>query len=103
MKIKLISLELKNFKGIKERLINFDGFMTQISGDNGSGKSTIFDSFCWLLFGKNSTDKKVFEVQTLDEFNNIIHHLEHSVTGVLEIDGVSKMIFQLNKKNTLKK
>lgn len=57
MKIKLISLELKNFKGIKEQLITF-GDITQISGDNGTGKSSIFDSFCWLLFGKNSTDKK---------------------------------------------
>ena len=89
MKIKLISLELKNFKGIKEQLINF-GDNTQISGDNGTGKSSIFDSFCWLLFGKDSTDAKNFNIQTLDENNNIIHHLEHSVIGVLEIDGVRK-------------
>lgn len=102
MKIKLISLELKNFKGIKEQLITF-GDITQISGDNGTGKSSIFDSFCWLLFGKNSTDKKVFEVQTLDEFNNIIHHLEHSVTGVLEVDGVQKTFKRTLKEKWQKK
>lgn len=96
MIIKLISLELKNFKGVKEQLINF-GDLTQIQGDNGTGKSSIFDSFCWLLFGKNSEDKKVFEIQPLDENNNIIHHVDTIVTGVLEIDGVTKTFKRILK------
>lgn len=90
MKIKLQSLEIKNFKGIDNKLINF-GDITQIQGENGTGKSTIFDAFCWLMFGKDSHDRKVFGIQTLDSNNNIIHHLEHSVTGVLEIDGIQKI------------
>ena len=103
MKIKLISLHLKNFKGIKEQLINFDGYMTQISGDNGTGKSSIFDSFCWLLFGKNSEDKKAFEVQPLDGNNNVIHHADTVVTGVLEIDGVAKAFKRTLKEKWQKK
>ena len=96
MKIKLLSLELKNFKGEKDRLINFGDF-TEIEGKNGTGKSTIFDAFCWVLFGKDSTDRKVFSVQPYDESNNIIHHLDTVVTASLNVDGVTKIF-----KRTLK-
>lgn len=103
MRIKLLSLELKNFKGVKEQLINFDGFSKQISGDNGTGKTSIFDAFCWLMFGKNSLGESKFEIQTLDENNNIIHNLEHSITGILEIDGVSKTFKRTLKEKWQKK
>jgi len=102
MKIKLQSLEIKHFKGIDNKLINF-GDITQIQGENGTGKSTIFDAFCWLMFGKDSHDRKVFEIQTLDSNNNIIHRLEHSVTGVLEIDGIQKTFKRTLKEKWQKK
>ena len=89
MKIKLLSLELKNFKGTKEALYKFGDF-TEVEGKNGTGKSTIFDAFCWVLFGKDSTDRKVFSVQPYDENNNVIHHLDTIVTATLEIDGTIK-------------
>lgn len=95
--IKLQSLILKNFKGIKNFECEFGNEITTIEGDNGTGKSTIFDGFAWLMFGKNSNDKKDFEIQTLDSNNNVIHHLEHEVIGVLDIDGVKKTL-----KRTLK-
>lgn len=87
--IKIKNLQIKNFKGIKELEITFED-ITTILGDNGTGKSTIFDAFNWLLFGKDSHDKKDFEIQTLDENNNVIHGLEHSVVGTLLIDGAEK-------------
>ncbi|WP_105176895.1 DUF2813 domain-containing protein [Clostridium cagae] len=87
--IKLKKLELKNFKGIKELTVTF-GTVTTILGKNGIGKSTIFDGFNWLLFGKDSHDKKDFEIQTLDGNNDVIHGLEHYVTGYLEINGAEK-------------
>lgn len=102
MKIKLISLELKNFKGTKEQLINF-GNATLIDGDNGTGKTTIEDAFFWLLFGKDSTDRKVFEVQPLDENNDIVHHLDTIVTGTLEIDGTIKVFKRTLKEKWQKK
>ncbi len=82
-------------------MINF-GDLTQIEGDNGTGKTTIEDSFFWLFFGKDSTDRKVFEVQPLGENNNIIHHLETSVTGILEIDGVKKTFNRTLKEKWVK-
>ncbi|KAI3346127.1 ATP-binding protein [Clostridium botulinum] len=52
-------IKLKNFKGIKDLTVTF-GTVTTILGENGTGKSTIFDGFNWLLFGKDSHDKKGF-------------------------------------------
>ena len=49
----LISLELKNFKGHKNLSVHF-GDVTKISGANGTGKTSIFDAFCWVLTGKDS-------------------------------------------------
>ncbi|WP_252219577.1 MULTISPECIES: ATP-binding protein [unclassified Clostridium] len=87
--IKLKKLELKNFKGIKDLTVTF-GTVTTILGENGTGKSTIFDGFNWLLFGKDSHDKKDFEIQTLDGNNDVIHGLEHYVTGYLDIGRTEK-------------
>nr|WP_291702719.1 ATP-binding protein [Clostridium sp.] len=33
--------------------MNFET-LTTIQGENGTGKSTIFDAFMWTLFGKDS-------------------------------------------------
>jgi DNA repair exonuclease SbcCD ATPase subunit len=85
--IKIKSLALQNFKGIRNLHIADFGQETNIFGANASGKTTVFDAFTWLLFGKDSTDRQAFEVKTLDKSNNPIPQLEHSVTATLEIDG----------------
>lgn len=79
-------LIIKNFKGVKALEVDF-GNITNILGGNATGKTTIFDSFCWLLFGKDSKDRKDFEIKTLDSNGQAIHGLEHSVTGILEVNG----------------
>lgn len=86
MKIFLRRLELKNFKGIKELDVEF-GPVTRISGDNGVGKTTIMDSFMWLLFGKDSKDRKDYKIKTIAENGEELHGLEHTVTGEMEVDG----------------
>lgn len=86
MKIKLKEIILKNFKGVKDLEIKF-GNLTDILGANATGKTTINDAFTWLLFGKDSKDRKDFNIKTLDEEGNELHGLEHSVTGLLEVDG----------------
>lgn len=60
---------------------------TTIEGDNGTGKTRVFDAFTWLLFGKNSAGDSVFDIKTLDENNNPIHRLTHEVKGLLDVDG----------------
>lgn len=84
--IKIISLSLLNFKGVKKLKIEF-GDTTNIYGDNATGKTTIFDAFTWLLFGKDSTDRTAFEIKTLDENNNAIPKIDHEVTAVLLVNG----------------
>ncbi|MCR3760383.1 AAA family ATPase [Clostridium felsineum] len=89
--IVLKGLYLKNFKGIKELDIDF-GKVTNIFGDNGTGKTTVFDAFTWLLFDKDSQDRSKFDVQPLDGNNNVIHMLETEVTAGIEIDGVKTIL-----------
>ncbi|GEO08722.1 AAA family ATPase [Segetibacter aerophilus] len=85
----LKQLRLQNFKGIRERTLTFNG-NTNIHGANEAGKSTIFDSFCWLLFGKDQFDRKDHEIKTLDKNNQAIHNLDHEVEAVFSVDGVEE-------------
>ncbi|MDP4143222.1 MAG: AAA family ATPase [Bacillota bacterium] len=101
-KILLENLKLKNFKGIWELNIDFSK-LTDILGDNGTGKTTVFDAFTYLLFDKDSQDRKDFEIKTLDENNNVIHGLEHEVTGTLNIDGRSTVLSKIYKEKWTKK
>lgn len=85
--IKLKSLSLVNFKGVREFHADFTNAVTLVSGENGTGKTTLYDAYLWLLFGKDSAGRSDFNVKTLDENGNPIYRLEHSVIGVFAIDG----------------
>lgn len=52
--MKLQTLSLSNFKCFDSIDIDFSDGVTTVRGANGSGKTTIYDAYCWLLFGKNS-------------------------------------------------
>ena len=105
--VKLISLTLQNFKGAKERVVNF-GDVTTISGANATGKSTIFDAFTWVLFGKDSHDrtdsgKGGFQIKTVDATGQPIEKLEHSVTAVLSVNGQEMTLCRLLKEEWVKR
>lgn len=102
MKIKLNKLILKNFKGIKDREISFTD-KTSISGANATGKSTIFDAYSWLLWGKDSFNRKDYEIKPYDENNNVIHNLESSVEGIFDIDGKETIFTRVYKEVWTKK
>ncbi|BBN97464.1 AAA family ATPase [Sporolactobacillus terrae] len=86
-RIELKSLELSNFKGIKHFVLDANGANASIYGDNATGKTTLFDAFTWLLFDKDSADKKDFQLKTVDTDGNVQHHLDHSVSGAFTVDG----------------
>lgn len=46
--MKLISIELENFKGVKHGLFELNGKDARITGQNGSGKSTYADAHAWM-------------------------------------------------------
>ena len=103
MEIKLYSLKLKNFKGIKEFKIDFDCKNTNIYGANATGKTTIFDAFKWLFFDKDSSDRKDFNIKTLDANNKPINFLEHEVEAILVVDGVDMTFKKVLKEKWVKK
>ena len=80
MKIEIKSMTLQNFKKVRSQHIDFSHNMV-ISGANKVGKTTIYDAYLWAIFGV--TSKKNATVQPLDVNNEVIHHLETSVTVVL--------------------
>ena len=82
--MKLTKLEILNFKGLKSFELNLNGDVV-IRGDNATGKTTVFDSVCWLLFGKDSLDRADFEIKTLDG-GEPIHKVNHEVTGTFTLD-----------------
>jgi len=89
--MKLINLKLSNFKGIRKFELRTDGKDVSIMGDNASGKTTIFDSFAWLLFGKDSLNRADFEIKTLGPDGEPEHGLEHIVEAVLELEDGSRL------------
>ncbi len=85
--MKLLKLTLSNFKGIKSFTLDAQGHNANVFGDNGTGKTTLYDAFLWLLFDKDSNNKKDFAIKTLTKDGSEIHGLEHAVEGQFEIDG----------------
>ena len=87
--MKLLKLNLQNFKGIRNSEFDFGGINATIYGDNATGKTTVFDSLCWLLFGKDSLDRADFEIKTLEN-GEPIHKVNHEVEAeFLNDDGNS--------------
>lgn len=87
MDIRLKKLTLKNFQGIKSFELNLDGVNASIYGENGVGKTTLYNAFLWVLFDKDSSNRKDFSIKTYDSNNNVIHGLEHEVEAMILFDG----------------
>lgn len=103
MKINLKKLILYNFKGIRDLEINFKEDITNIFGDNGTGKTTIFDAYLWLLFDKDSSNASNFNIKTLDKDGKPFHQLDHFVEGIFDIDGKEISFKKVYKEKWTKK
>lgn len=102
-KIELVVLKLRDFKGIKSLDIQLDGGNAQIFGDNEVGKTTTFDAFLWLLFDKDSNNKKDFAIKTLNGDGSERHNLEHTVEGTFLVDGATVTLKKIYKEKWTKK
>ena len=85
--VRLKSLNISNFKGIKKMNINFNCLDANIYGKNATGKTTIVDAFMWLFFNKDSNGSSDFEIKTKKESGEYIHNLEHIVEAVIDDRG----------------
>lgn len=88
MNILLKKIVIKNFKGIQSFDITLTSHETSIYGANGTCKTSVFDAYCWLLFGKDSEDKKDFNIKPLDLIGKTNADIETSVTAYLDVDGL---------------
>lgn len=80
--MKLVQLNLQNFKGIEFSDFRFTN-NTIIRGDNATGKTTVFDALCWLLFGKDSLDRADFQIKTLKN-GEPVHNVNHMVQAAFD-------------------
>lgn len=86
MKLIIKTLSLLNFKGQRDYTLNPKDTVTNIHATNGKGKSTICDAWSWLWTGKDAKGRADYEIKTLDENNEAIHHLEHTVKVNMDVD-----------------
>lgn len=81
--MKLISLKMKNFLSIGNVETDFEfkeNCITLISGDYGSGKSTLIDAISVCLFGKTFSKKSITKIINWDNKKNceLTLELEHN-------------------------
>lgn len=77
-----------NFKGIRSLNIGFSDAETLVAGEMVRAKQ-LCSIHSFGFFWKDSTGRSDsnFNIKTLDSDGKPILHLEHSVTGVLSVDG----------------
>ena len=79
--MKILRLELENFRGLKNLAIDFDGKDTDIFGANGTGKTTVANAICWLLLDRPATEEPDFDPKTTGA-----HGIHHVATIEIEPD-----------------
>ena len=88
MDLKLMDLEIQNFKGCGRLSLPLDGRSASIYGDNAAGKTTVYDALTWLLFGKDSRGNGSFEIKPLDAAGEVADHgAVTEVSATLWADG----------------
>lgn len=88
--MKLLSLTLSMFKGIKDFKLDCNGGNCNVYGDNAVGKTTLKDALTWLLFDKNSEDVKDFGIMRLDN-GEVVHKTEPTVEAVFRMENDSTL------------
>jgi hypothetical protein len=90
--MKIVKLIIKNFKGIDDLEINFDGKNAVISGDNAAGKSSVADAICWVLFNKSSLNQADFEIKPKNHESDALNVLETSVEIIFNEISLKKIL-----------
>lgn len=93
--IKIVRLELENFKCHRHLRLDFGGRDVTIYGDNAAGKTSVYDALTWLLFGKDSAGngEKNIEIKPLDGTGAVADHQAiTSVEAELVVGGETVML-----------
>jgi len=99
-KIELKSMKIANFKGIQNLEVEF-GHKVSVTGQNGSGKSSLYGAYLWCLFQKNPIGGEVrnTDVQRLTADNEIIHNVDTIVELVFMVDEKEVRVKRVMKEN----
>lgn len=92
MKIKLKTLRIENFKGIKDKTYSF-GILTRIIGMNRLGKTTIAAAWYWLMSDKNYELVSNPNIRPDD-----VEECIPTVTAVLDVDGKEVILARMQKR-----
>lgn len=107
MRLSLEKINITNFKGIRSLSIDFADTETHIFGMNGSGKTSIPDAFCWVLYNKdshgNAPGSDSFREKPLDETGHEVHNLETVVELICLLDGKAFNLKRAQRENWVKK
>lgn len=83
MKIEIKSMDIKNFKGIRDIRLDFHSGVNSLYGENASGKTTVYDALIWLLFDKDSHGNSKFSIKPIGAADGVMPE----VTAVLSVNG----------------
>jgi hypothetical protein len=90
----LLTLAIRNFKGLPTFTLPAAGRNVNIYGDNATGKTTIEDAYLWLLFDKNSEGATKFGIEPTGSRGQGI---ETSVIAEVENNGIK---YKLEKRRS---
>ena len=86
--MKILSLTLENFRGIKSLTVDFDGKDADVLGANGTGKTTIANAICWILIDRPATEEADFDPKTTGA-----HGLQHKASIEVELHDGQRITF----------
>ena len=97
--MQIIQLKLTNFKCHKDLKIDFGPGKTSISGENGTGKSSIADAFFWLLTGKDSAGRADVTFRPRDKAGELVHDVDVYVGAIVSLRGTQFKLERTFKEN----
>jgi len=103
MRIELLNLILNNFKGVQHFELAVDGQDAVVSGSNGSGKTSLFDAWLWLLFDMDSRGSKGADASKTTKGTDFVHNLVHEVVATISVDGKTVTLRKALTENWVKK
>lgn len=100
--IKLKQIALENWRA-QNRVVKFNDTMTEITGRNKSGKSTVFNAWLWLLLGVDENDNQNYKI--FNETLELSHEnsVPASVEASIVIDGIDYTLKKVAKQGWVRK
>ena len=87
--MKLLQLNIRNFKGTAKLDLALEGNNLTVSGRNGIGKTTIFDAMSWLMTGKDSKgsqpESEGFQIKPRELDGTVKSGVMPTVTAVFDV------------------